>query len=110
MNAAGLRVDHGWVAKEALEVSFYRALVAADDFAAGVRLAMNHSGDSERAGAITGSLLNALLSEGALRERWLERPELRAVIEGMAEDTYAAVTGDPDRVAAPEWMARSRPG
>ena len=36
-----------WVAEEALAIAVYCSLVAQDDFARGVRLAVNHSGDSD---------------------------------------------------------------
>src|SRR5690606_29460886 len=42
----------GWVAEEALGISIYCALVAGDDFARAVRLAVNHKGDSDSTGAI----------------------------------------------------------
>src|SRR5260370_17984755 len=46
----------GWVAEEALAMSVYCALVHPDDVRAAVLLAVNHSGDSDSTGAITGNL------------------------------------------------------
>src|SRR5690606_12919747 len=56
----------GWVAEEALGIAIYCALVAGGDFAAGLRLAVNHSGDSDSTGAITGNILGTLLGAGAI--------------------------------------------
>jgi ADP-ribosylglycohydrolase len=76
----------GWVGEEALAISLYCALVTQDDFARGVLLAVNHSGDSDSAGAITGNLLGLMLGAGAIPEKWLAELELRAEIAAVAGD------------------------
>lgn len=83
------RLGQGWVAEEALAIALYCALVA-DDFASGVRLAVNHGGDSDSTGAITGNMLGTLLGVGAIPERWLARLELRDEIEQLARDLLAS--------------------
>ena len=75
------RLGGGWVGDEALAISLYCAFAAEEDFARGVRLAVNHSGDSDSTGAITGNILGALLGEGAIPGEWLAKLELREVIE-----------------------------
>lgn len=97
------RLGAGWVAEEALAIALYCALVAGDDLAAGVRLAVNHSGDSDSTGAITGNLLGALLGEGAIPPEWLERLELRDVIAQVAEDLCAGWRDDD------AWLERYPP-
>ena len=54
------RIGGGWVGEEALAISIYCSLVAKDDFKKGVLLAVNHSGDSDSTGAITGNILVCL--------------------------------------------------
>lgn len=76
----------GWVAEEALAIAIYCALVAEDDFERAIRLAVNHSGDSDSTGAITGNLLGTLLGVRAIPERWLAELELRKEIATLAED------------------------
>ena len=76
----------GWTAEEALAIAVYCALVAGDDFARGVRLAVNHSGDSDSTGSITGQILGARLGESAIPAEWLEQLELREEITAMAND------------------------
>ena len=66
------------------------ALVA-EDFAHGVRLAANHSGDSDSTGAITGSILGALWGEAAIPAHWLEQLELRKELEALADDAVRYV-------------------
>src|SRR5690606_7271228 len=94
------RLGAGWVAEEALAMSVYCALVHENDFAAGVRLAVNHSGDSDSTGAITGNILGARLGIVAIPDRWLAELELRKELETLADDL---ATG---RVDSDEWRTR----
>lgn len=84
----------GWIAEEALAISLYCAMVA-KDFDDGIVLAVNHSGDSDSTGAITGNLLGAAWGTEAIAARWLEPLELREEIEQLADDLLAARLGDP---------------
>lgn len=52
----------------------------------GVRLGVNHGGDSDSTGAIAGNLLGAALGASAIPQRWLDALELREVIERLADD------------------------
>ena len=89
----------GWVGEEALAISLYCALCSQGDFEAGVLLAVNHSGDSDSTGAITGNILGALLGKQAIPAHWLDRLELRSEIEALAEGLLAN-HGDTDAGAA----------
>jgi ADP-ribosyl-[dinitrogen reductase] hydrolase len=82
-------LGEGWDGDEALAIGLYCALAAGGDFARGVRLAVNHSGDSDSTGSITGNILGALLSEQAIPPPWLERLELADVIRQVGSDLYA---------------------
>jgi ADP-ribosylglycohydrolase len=82
------RLGGGWVGEEALAISLYCALASQDDFARGLLLAVNHSGDSDSTGAITGNLLGQMLGVGAIPEKWLAELELRAEIEAMAGNLF----------------------
>ena len=82
------RIGAGWVAEEALAISLYCSLVAGNDFSKGVLLAVNHGGDSDSTGAITGNILGTVLGEGAIPKGWLRDLELREVIEEVATDLF----------------------
>jgi len=82
------RLGGGWVGEEALAISLYCALAAQDDFAHGVLLSVNHSGDSDSTGAITGNILGLMLGVEAIPSKWLAELELRKEIEAMAGDLY----------------------
>lgn len=75
----------GWIAEEALAIALYSAL-AATDFRSGVALAVNHSGDSDSTGSMTGQLLGAIYGVKDIPDSWLDPLELRIVIESMADD------------------------
>ncbi len=84
----------GWVAEEALAITLYCALVAAD-FRAAVLLAVNHSGDSDSTGSMVGNLLGAALGLGALPEEWLLGLRARSLVEEVAIDLAATLEGEP---------------
>lgn len=76
----------GWVAEEALAIAIYAALVHGDDFRAALRLAANHSGDSDSTAAICGNLLGAEQGESVLPADWLEPLEVRDLATELADD------------------------
>lgn len=79
------QLGKGWVAEEALAISVYCALVA-DDFKHGVMLAVNHDGDSDSTGSITGNLLGVAHGVDVIPADWLQELELRDVIKEVADD------------------------
>jgi len=81
------RLGQGWIAEEALAIWIYCALVAGA-FREGVILAVNHDGDSDSTGAITGNLLGAAHGVGAIPAQWLQDLELRNVIAEVTDDLY----------------------
>ncbi|HVS13715.1 MAG TPA: ADP-ribosylglycohydrolase family protein, partial [Thermoanaerobaculia bacterium] len=90
------RLGGGWVGEEALAIAVYCALVEPGDVAAALRLAVNHSGDSDSTGAICGNLLGAALGEEALPAEWLADLELRDVIARLADDLVAVQRAEAD--------------
>ena len=50
-------IGEGWVAEEALAISLLCALHYPNDFKKAVTISINHSGDSDSTGAITGNLV-----------------------------------------------------
>lgn len=91
-------MGEGWIAEEALAISLYCALTA-KDFESGVVLAVNHDGDSDSTGAITGNLLGAIMGIDAIPARWLDDLELREVIEATADDLATVRDWDLDEYA-----------
>lgn len=83
----------GWVAEEALAIALFCALKASS-FEEGVLLAVNHTGDSDSTGSLTGNILGAMWGKGAIPTGWLQDLELRDVIEQVARDLYEHVVRD----------------
>lgn len=83
----------GWVAEEALAIALCCALVA-EDTLDGLLLAVNHSGDSDSTGAITGNILGIIEGEAALPAEMLDWLELREVITQLADDLVDAFWGE----------------
>ncbi|KJK42079.1 crystallin J1 [Lentzea aerocolonigenes] len=73
----------GWVGEEALAIGLHAALVGAD-FPSALRLAVNHSGDSDSTGSICGNILGARDGVSVIPSSWLSVLELRDVIERLA--------------------------
>lgn len=78
----------GWIAEEALAISLYCTLEAEKNFKRGILLAVNHSGDSDSTGSITGNILGALNGIDVIPEDWIARLELKELIEETAEDLF----------------------
>jgi ADP-ribosyl-[dinitrogen reductase] hydrolase len=73
----------GWVGEEALAIGLHAALVGVD-FPTALRLAVNHSGDSDSTGSICGNILGARDGVTVIPASWLSVLELRDVIERLA--------------------------
>ena len=79
----------GWVAEETLAIAVYCALKYPHNFEKAVTAAVNHNGDSDSTGAVTGNILGAFLGVDAIPDHYLENLELRDIIEEVAEDLYS---------------------
>ncbi len=93
-------VGQGWIAEEALAISIYCSLAHQDDFRKAVLLAVNHSGDSDSTGAITGNILGTLLGVKAIPLEWISPLELRDEIATLAEDLHTKFRDDD------EWFSK----
>ena len=124
------QLGEGWVAEETLGIALYCSLRYQDDFSAGMIAAVNHKGDSDSTGAVTGNILGALVGYEAIDEKWKNNLELADVILEMADDlchgcqmSEGSFYEDPDwirkyihmqwkdeareapgKMSAPEWM------
>jgi ADP-ribosyl-[dinitrogen reductase] hydrolase len=78
----------GWIAEEALSIGLYCALAHENDMTQALLLSVNHSGDSDSTGTITGNILGALHGRTAIPQRWINDLELNGLIEETAMDLY----------------------
>lgn len=80
------QIGQGWVAEEALAIAIYCSLRYEGNFSAGVIAAVNHDGDSDSTGAITGNILGAMVGYNRIEQKWKENLELANVILEIADD------------------------
>ena len=80
-------LGQGWVAEEALAITLYCAL-STKGFRDAVLLAVNHGGDSDSTGALTGGLVGTLLGREAIPAEWISRLELGREIADLAFDLF----------------------
>lgn len=84
------KIGEGWIAEEALAISIYCALRFRDNFKDAVIAAVNHSGDSDSTGSITGAILGTMLGIEAIPVEWIPRVENTERIGKLAEHMFAA--------------------
>ncbi len=80
------QLGEGWVGEEAIAIAVYCSLVYKNDFRKAVCLAVNHNGDSDSTGAITGNILGAYLGIEGIPAEWREHVELKDEIITLAND------------------------
>lgn len=100
-------LGEGWVAEETLGISLYCALKYQEDFSAGIIASVNHKGDSDSTGAVTGNILGALVGYEAIEEKWKQDLELSDVILEMADDLYqGCLMEERGYDSDPVWMTK----
>jgi len=102
------QLGEGWVGDEALAIALYCALKYENDFEKAIIASVNHSGDSDSTGAITGNILGAYLGLERIPKRFLEHLELRNIILEVADDLCRvqdnAYTVDSDPMMDEKYM------
>jgi len=85
-------LGEGWVAEETLAIAVYCALKYEFDFEKAIIASVNHSGDSDSTGSVTGNILGAYLGCGAIAQKFKDTLELRGFIEKVAMELYEQIT------------------
>lgn len=81
-------LGEGWVAEETLAIAIYCALKYPHDFDRAMIASVNHKGDSDSTGAVTGNILGAYLGMAGIPPKYTEHLELRDLILEVADDLY----------------------
>ncbi len=101
------QLGEGWVAEEALAIAVFCSLRHCDDFAEAICAAVNHDGDSDSTGSITGNIVGAHLGLSGIPSKYLERLELKDVILEIADDLYQDCDiSEYNHREYPEWDAK----
>ena len=80
------KLGEGWVAEETLAIAIYCSLRYQHDFSKAIITAVNHKGDSDSTGAVTGNIVGVIAGYSGIDEKWKNNLELADVILEMAED------------------------
>lgn len=79
-------IGEGWTGEVALAIAIYCTAKYFDDFESAVIAAVNHKGDSDSTGAITGNILGSVVGYDAIPQRFKDNLELHDVILHVADD------------------------
>ena len=102
------RLGEGWVAEETLAIAVYCALKHENDFDSALTAAVNHKGDSDSTGAVTGNILGARLGLSGIPEKYVKNLELKDVILEVADDLWheGRTDGNDDGNPDPAWTRK----
>lgn len=81
-------IGEGWIGEEALGISVFCAMRYQNDFRQALIAAVNHSGDSDSTGAITGNILGAYSGIDCIPKEWFQNTELTEEIVQLANDLH----------------------
>ena len=118
-NDAVRQLGEGWTAEEAWAISLFCALRHIDSMKDAIIAAVNHDGDSDSTGSITGNIMGAIYGYKAITEARLFCPEgkrfedtieLHNIILALADDLCTGcIISEYDPIETPEkkqWYAR----
>ena len=82
------RLGEGWVGEEALAIGLYCTIKYLDNFEEAMIVSVNHGGDSDSTGAVTGNILGAAIGYDAIPQFYKEDLEMHDLILHMADDLF----------------------
>ena len=85
-------IGEGWVAEETFAIAVYCAVKYFDNFEKSIIASVNHKGDSDSTGAVTGNILGAVVGSHAIPEFFKKDLELHDVILHVADDLWRGMT------------------
>lgn len=87
-------LGEGWVAEETFAIAVYCCLKYPDNFEKAVIASVNHSGDSDSTGSVTGNIMGAMIGYDSIPEKFKTNLELRDVILQIADDLCMEFSDD----------------
>ncbi len=86
------QIGEGWVAEETLAIAVYCCAKHFDNFEKALVASVNHGGDSDSTGAVTGNILGAAVGYDAIPTHFKNNLELHDVILHVADDLWRGYT------------------
>jgi ADP-ribosylglycohydrolase len=87
-------LGRGWIAEEALGIALFASLIYEQNYERGVHLAVNHSGDSDSTGSLTGNMLGLINGVDSIPEKWIRNLEGNEIVANVGNDLYSMVKDD----------------
>ncbi|MEA1875381.1 MAG: ADP-ribosylglycohydrolase family protein [Bacteroidota bacterium] len=88
------QLGQGWVGEEALAISLLCCLSYPYDFRQGVLASVNHSGDSDSTGSITGNILGLINGLDVIPQEWINNLRSADIVRQIGEDLHAGCKSD----------------
>lgn len=79
-------LGEGWVAEETFAIAIYSCLKYQNSFENAIICSVNHDGDSDSTGAVTGNIMGVYLGYDSIPKYYIDNLELKDVIYEIAED------------------------
>ena len=89
-------LGEGWTGEETMGIALYCALRYRNDFSKAIIAAVNHKGDSDSTGAVTGNIVGALTGYDAIADKWKKDLELKDLILEYADALADAVHAETE--------------
>lgn len=97
----------GWVAEETLAIAIYCSLKYESSFGDAIVAAVNHDGDSDSTGAITGNIIGAALGYDKIPAYYKDNVQLKNIILELADDlTTGAPTDNNGNISDESWLKK----
>ena len=85
-------IGEGWTGDEALAMAIYCTVKYFNNFEQALIAAVNHRGDSDSTGAVTGNILGAVVGYDAIPQSFKDNLELHDVVLHVADDLWRGWT------------------
>nr|WP_262918444.1 ADP-ribosylglycohydrolase family protein [Belliella filtrata] len=79
-------IGEGWVAEEALAIALLCALHYPNNFKSAVLTSINHGGDSDSTGAITGNIVGLMVGQEQIPHDWQDKLMHKDIVEEIGID------------------------
>lgn len=86
------QIGEGWTGDEAVAIAVYCTLKHLGDFESAIVASVNHKGDSDSTGAVTGNIIGAMVGYDAIPKYYKDNLELHDVILHVADDLWRGET------------------
>ena len=86
------QIGEGWTGDETVAIAVYCTLKHLGDFESAIVASVNHKGDSDSTGAVTGNLIGAMVGYDAIPQYYKDNLELHDVILHVADDLWRGET------------------